>query len=380
MFELQVADNDVTGGSIAVSWCTDPEFLKQLAERDIRDPQLVICVAPSGGNYSIRKEVRKVVPLSDLMTYVEFRVPGKNKIWAFVTTRDKKEARNKYLARSSGQFDTDILDMDGGEFAYNSSYLDNQVLRATPVEVYVPEDCFAPEPADWEKAWVNHLFTSKVPDQCAFRKRRLFAYTVQVVIMLLNMMLRVILYVPALLIGAKKTTTDVLFHPLQTSLGDGLNMWGGGTIFVRTWKGDPGFETTVESDITRWEFTKYMVRKFWSLPFMPIIFIPLLLLILAHNWFALGITAGAIVGVVLVFAIIWFFAEGIARKTFDSLQDWVDGLFQKKEMWYLDQDEMELLMCGKGNAKTFSQLPAKKKTLSLRFSNLKAKVCRPFSA
>ena len=73
MLELQITDNDVSTGSVQISWCVDAEVLKELADKKVKEPQLVIVVAPEGDNYDLRKEMRKVVPLKDLMTYMEFR-------------------------------------------------------------------------------------------------------------------------------------------------------------------------------------------------------------------------------------------------------------------------------------------------------------------
>jgi hypothetical protein len=58
--------------------------------------------------------------------------------------------------------------------------LDRSIYRADRVQAFVdvdiPKECFAREPSDLEKRWVNWLYMSKTVDQCEFRKRRLFAY------------------------------------------------------------------------------------------------------------------------------------------------------------------------------------------------------------
>src|ERR1700722_16333758 len=104
MFELKIADVDASSGTVPVSWCADTETLKLLSDKDKREPQVVIIVAPDGPNYNISKEYRKVVPMQDLMTYVEFRSSGPSKIWGFITLRDKKDAKDRYLNRTTGAF------------------------------------------------------------------------------------------------------------------------------------------------------------------------------------------------------------------------------------------------------------------------------------
>src|SRR5579864_7887910 len=115
MLQLQVASNDVSNGNLAVAWCVDAETLKTLADRNISDPQVVIITAPTE-HYHPTKEYRKIVPLKDLMTYVEFKSSGPNKIWAFISVRKPKETKNRYLRREDGVFYTDLLQVDGSDF------------------------------------------------------------------------------------------------------------------------------------------------------------------------------------------------------------------------------------------------------------------------
>jgi hypothetical protein len=366
MLELHITDNDVTGGNVAVSWCTDKELLTELANEQIKDPYLVIVVAPADGRYANKKEFRKVVPLSDLMTYVEFRAPGKNKVWAFVSQLSGKEARNEYLKRSDGEFATDILAHDGESFTSRF-----QEFTAEPLDLYVPEACFAPEPADWEKSWVNHFFNNPAVDQCHFRKRRIFAYTIQLVLMLGTVLARLPIYLLALLIGSRNLTMKCLFHPMEYSLKDSLDLLKGGSYFVRP---DKGYAAgTIKED------AKYLLKRGWTVPLMPIILLPVLWLIFSGKAFILGIAGVVGVALLLILIGIWFFAEGEAKKLYYRIDAWLDDRLGPKEYAYLDAEEMDLLVCN-GKPKGYNNLPSKKKTFKLRFHNLKAKVCRPFSA
>lgn len=367
MFELKISDNDVTGGSIAVSWSIDPQLIKELADKNVADPQVVICVTPVY-NYRNQREYRKVVPLSDLMTYIEFRVPGPNKIWAFVSLLEKREARDQMMKRADGKFTTDILNWYGDQY---STY-DYQKFGSSPLEVTVPANVFAAEPAQWEKDWVNHLFREKPIDQCHFRKRRLFAYTIQPLIMFFNMLIRVILYIPALLIGARNLTPKYLLHPLTYTLGETQDVVKGGSYFIRTWEGDPGI---MDAEDEGW---KYWLRKLWTLPLMPVISIPIFCVFYFHQYKGAGILLGIALLVILMLGIIGFVSEGYLRKSYYAFCDWLMYRLGHRDMWYLDQAEMEALY-GK-NYRKIGDLPSNKRSLKLRFSNLKSKVCRPFSA
>lgn len=377
MFEIKVADVDVTNGTIPISWCLDIETVKTLSDRRLVDPQVVIVVAPEDEDkYGPHKERRYVVPLKDLMAYVEFKAPGKNRIWAFISFKDKKEARGYYLSRARGHYVTDVLTDDGQDWGWIFSTQDDGKRRpdvnAEPISVDVPAGVFAPEPSDAEKAWVNHFFRDKCIDQCEFRRRRLFAYGVQPFIMLGQLVIRLFFLLVALLIGARNTSFMPLLHPLRYDLSEATKVCTGGSVFIRHLKEDEPGEPDPKGF---WPVMSYIVRSFWCTPLMPAVWIPVALLWHFHKL----LLAGAIAGGVLVAVIaILFFATGGAKAAFE----WVVEKFQKPvTYWYVDQNEIDLLTCNPNKkAFTLSTLPAEKKTLYLRFQDLKSKVCRPFSA
>lgn len=366
MFEIHVSDNDVTGGSIPVSWCVDKEALKFLSDHGCEDPQVVLVVAPGDDNgYHIKKEIRQVVPLKDMMAYVDFKVSGANKIWAFISVNGKYTARNRYLGKTNRNFDSYILNTDGQSF-----YFEDNPLLAKPVSVDVPKEAFAAEPSNWEKAWVNHFFSDKCVDQCAFRRRRLFAYLVQPFIMFFNMLLRFLCLVGALLIGSRNMSIKPLLHPLSVDIADGVLVISGGSYFIRHLPEDGRMPNTFTSIVS------YFVRSFFLLPLMPIILIPIILLAYFGLLLKIGlITLAGCVIVAVLFVIIGFIVDGGISKIISLFEAKVEGY------WYLSQDEMDLLVCnGEKKPLTVSELPASKRTLRLRFRDLKSKVCRPFSA
>ena len=363
MFELQVSNNDVTGGTIPVSWCVNVETLNYLATKGVKNPMVVLVVAPDGPSYNRRKEYRTVVPLKDLMAYVEFRTVGKVKIWGFISEQGKL-AKDQYLSRGHDGFVQDLLNSDGTDWGFwfqrndeKGSVID---VFAEPLSVVVPEECFAPEPSAIEKRWVNWLFQDKCVDQCHFRKRRLFAYTVQPFIMLLNMLMRTVLLLVALLIGARKVSLEYMLHPLTTSPLDSFDMLDDGSIFI--------------------DKKYYGWKRYRFLPGMPVIAAAImgvvLLLSKLHAWmiplFGLGVIAGlAVLALAGVFG--W--------KAFANYLDRRAKRIAAATPWYMEAEEMDLIVCnGHKKATTVSQLPAKKRTVYLRFMDLKSKVCRPFSA
>lgn len=380
MLELHITDTNVTGGSIQVSWCLTKEALTRLADHGVKDPYIVFCVAPFGERYSEHKESRMAVPLKDMMAYLGFSCSGQNQIRAWLC-RSKREAHN-FLEKSNGEYDFTVLNSDGSDYRnwnlermcligpewlendnekVNQSDEDRKIdysktSLAKAVTVFVPEGCFAPEPAQWEKTWVNHFFRNKCVDQCDFRRRRLFAYTLQPIVMTLNILLRFLMLVFAVLFGSRNLSLKYLFHPLTYGLTDSHEMFVKGTIFVLR--------------------TKYTIANFLPLIFMPYV-LGVLFALYKAKILLIFLAAVAIVG--LVFFLV---ASGITGHWGDRIADWVRNRFDNDDerFWYTDEAERDLIVCtGQMRPVKLSALPARHRTIKLRFYDLKSKVCRPFS-
>lgn len=383
MFEIKIADPDVTSGSIPVSWCLDMETIAYLSENKIKEPQVVIVTAPVGNDYSHHKESRKVVPLKDLMAYVEFKSAGPNRVWAFISDGTKaSKVRDEFLQKGSHGYMTDILNSDGTQWGWRfprqgppdeDGYDTRQPTHGSWLAVDVPKQAFAAEPPKWERQWVNHFFRTKCADQCEYRRRRIFAYSLQPLLLAVMTAVRFLITLVALGIGSRGFSLKPLLHPLRYSMGDTFETLTGGSIFVRSLPEDLNEKPPQSAGGILW----WAVRKFCLLPLMPLVLIPVLVAVCLKP-VVLSIMAMVALGVVVVGFLIIFFAGGAARQTWEKL--WANAS-DEDEVWYMDQEEITLLTCNpEKKALTFNTLPAKKKTLKLRFLNLKSKVCRPFSA
>ena len=382
MFQLQLADADVTNGTIAVSWCLDHEMLKELADKKISDPQVVIVVSPVD-NYHLNKEYRKVVPLKDLMTYIEFRAAGKNKIWGLVSHKGGKKARDHYMEKKDGEFHTNVLSFDGDQYATwlrDSEDVDltdpekpEYMSLSQPVTVTVPKAVFAKEPKQWEKTWVNHLFRDKVIDQCEFRRRRMFAYGVQPFIILGNHFLRLLLTILAAASLCRGLTLQYLFHPLTYTLKDTFDLFEKGSLAIQHLPEDDG-------SIDKFPKPSYFVRSFWSVPLMPLIMAPLLYLFLSKHYVGATILGGSLLIVVILILLIAFLANHAKLLKAPFTKAWAYLNAPSEDLWYLNQDEVEIITCNQDKKPlTYKNLPANRKTARLRFQILKSKVCKPFS-
>jgi hypothetical protein len=369
MLQLQVASNDVSNGNLAVAWCVDAETLKTLADLNISDPQVVIITAPTE-HYHHSKEYRKIVPLKDLMTYVEFKSSGPNKIWAFISVRKPKETKNRYLRRENGVFYTDLLQVDGSDFIEK-----HDVWDAPAVSVEVPQGAFAAEPPQWEKEWVNFWFRQKPQDQCEYRRRRLLAYTVQPVAFFLLMFIRTMMLLFASLYLSRGMTLKYIVHIMRYDMDDTLDVFLGGSWAIAHLPED---DKSSDPDLT----FSYVFRKLWKVSLTPAFLVPMWLAYYFHVMIAVIIIL-TILTVVVSLALVFSsgFVGGVMGKLLDRIAIWLDKK-QAAAPWYMDKEEIDAITCAPGmKARTsVSALPAKHRTLRLRLESIKSKVCRPFSA
>jgi hypothetical protein len=79
---------------------------------------------------------------------------------------------------------------------------------------------------------------------------------------------------------------------------------------------------------------------------------------------------------IIVDDFITYFTGGMWNQTVE----WFNDLFASKEVWYLNQKEIDLLTCDASKKPLdFKSLPSRKKTIRLYYQDLKSKVCKPFS-
>jgi hypothetical protein len=370
MIELHISDNDVTNGNISVGWCLDKETFEYL-KKSCRNPQLVIIVVPN--EYSDAKELRKVVPLKDVVTYVTFKCSGINKIMAYISENGPESSRGRFLSKESSYlgsvYSNTLLDAYGNFYENLVNFKGTNISRVSNVLVVdVPKDCFAAEPAKWEKAWVNHFFRTKPFDQCEFRRRRVFAYTIQPPLISLSLIARFSFTLLAVLTGARALNLKPLLHPLTYPLSEvAENLFSDGIIF---WQKSP-------DDLQNQSLSKillFMVKRVALLLVMPIVSIPVLFLLykglLLSCLLALSKGIGIVTAMALVVCLVFGFGE---------IKKYIGSLFDSKSLDYSDVEEQVLVCNGQPKIK-LADLPADKRTIKLRFQDLKSKVCRPFSS
>lgn len=395
---------------IPVSWCVDRTTLELLSSLGITDPYVLLITAPQGAHYSVRKETRQLVPLKDGMAYVNFRTDGPNRIHAMLMFwwSGINGVHEFVLGQEGGHWNTSLLTHDGLSLAehLNTCYQHGnrkcgwgivklpktsspekeaeegweedevpewyQAISAN-LDVIVPKGVFAKPPPAWEAAWVNHWFRYAPVDQCDYRKRRLWAYSIQPPCMLINWLLRLTITLLATLAGFKRVSWKPIRHLLSMSIDDVLaNFLNGNYFWPRSW--------------SRNLFG--LVARI-GLP----VFSPLSLLVIALISWALEdgftdrflatfllISGGIAIGVPLVIGVFVLVCLGIVG-IYNKLKDGSPEKVPLQRADYLEPDTVDFLSCDTAGSttRTLAQIPWRRRSVRLILQAAKAEVCRPFA-
>lgn len=376
MLDLHVVDKSVDTGTVKVSWCLSPEGLELLAKRKVYHPKILISVIPLDlqpeNALDVVKEHRYLFNLQDLIGFVPMRYPGKVALFATVVWIDTKydgaRAHRLIEKNSKNEYKYQLMMISGvglsvrkgaGQEFYllkadsdpeNYGYKDLLTLEAR-ADVIVPDGIFAKEPSAWEKKWVNWLFKEKACDQCNFRRRRIFAYSLQIPIFVLIYCWRIVGLTFLLSITSLSISLLPLTRPLEADTAN--------------------IDTSDEDDLG----IRIIPPGESHLRYIFLLFTPFVV----GSLVSLYIFASNTVFItVITFAMMLFFgiifgceAKRIAKKRNKK---------EEKSSWFDDEDEVEYLTCtGSGSRyQNVGDLPRKHRTVKLRLMDLKSQVCRPF--
>lgn len=394
----------VQSPSIPVRWCVDEETRKALSTREIVNPHILL-VTICGE----KEQTRQLAPLEDVMCYVQLQKPGQNTLAATIVWDEegsKNELWKKFLRKEKGQYQTDLVDTEGDFLGENLRC----AFEKFAVDVVVPEELFAAKPLDW--GWVNYYYKSLPRDQCEFRKRRFFAYSAQPFVITLSFfiwwVIQSVTILALLSVGARlsKLNWKILFvrpwkHLWKNQIWD---TWCGHTrrpyeqwfYLHRFWQEKTGFEHV-------WSFV-------WTL--MPAIWVVLsIIFFLAFNlenvkqpsgsntqefvaWsevrivmplyyvFIVAMVVNGLLFLVDVSRRIYFRLEMVREANKPERDRLRKEKLEKEAREYVGKyfsNEYQPVFCEQGNLiANIDALPSEKRTIWLRFYDLKAKVCKPF--
>jgi hypothetical protein len=167
--------------NVLMSWCISPELAANIKRQVVARnciAKLLIVVGGAGVDHFDSRQFssRKLVDIDDPMAVIGFASAGINRVAvAVVLGPSERYLKQLYMGTSRGGVTCGF---------YQTSLWDSlpsfgvaSIVGTGYMQVDVPAELFAKKPFDWD--WVNEFFESWPRDQCVFRKRRLFAYTVQ---------------------------------------------------------------------------------------------------------------------------------------------------------------------------------------------------------
>lgn len=348
--------------TVPVRWCVDKETLEELKRREIFNPHLLLVIV-----YNKYEVSRQLVPLGQTMDYIQFQCPSKNRLCATIVWGDN--LWRHFIRRED--YSSSVIDPDGRFIPPAGSF------EKTEIDIMIPKEVFAKERPRWEKEWVNFLFNTPVKDQCHYRRRALVAFTIQPVLFAIMGFATAVGYGVSLCI---------LLILLLLGVTKGINLHA---IHPWQWTGD--FPDHTPRDIWRdahsvlyWEKKNKENREypiFFFLPLTPVI--PLSIVIIhsavtsfQNLWNSLYVS-GIIMGlsIVILGVINLIVYEIYTHRSLPKEKKRIRISEVKKKYDYLFQD----LVCNGDFRPTLSALPHHRRTIHLRYQDLKAKVCKPFA-
>ena len=397
MLKLMIAEKDraVQNAITPLRWCVDREVIKELKQRDIKNPHLLLLIfhlgdAYIGDNNDLaydeywiwRSDVeRKLIPLDKLMDYVQFQRAGKHRVIATIVGDDAK-IKNRYLYKRFLWGGDDCYLPDSKLVDYlgrlNSQFISSYMFNTgnAEIDIVVPDGLFANEPPEWEKKWVNLWYEGPTKDQCHYRKRRLLAYTIKPPLALMwysfIILVRYMAATSLLMCGMRCIDFRPLIHPISYYTDYiWLDVQWPDSVFIPKLKAAG-------------------VNFYPAFSAAPIITVPVFALAAVVSHSALiGAIAALGVAIVPSFFTLVFIALlalfGIGLESSASLarliierKFTVKGKEAKKPETHRYEND-DLLICTENYTPSINTLPANRRTVYLRYMNFKAKWCRPFA-
>lgn len=373
--------------TIPVRWCVTPEEAAVLKNQGTIHPHILILVSYQNG-----REDRQLVPLESAMTYLSFRYPGTHevraKIYWFCDQDQAKSFKRHFLDRANRRdyynevksvYSEDLMGVFSGGLPATDMY-DMQ-------KVTVDASYFAPEPSKFMNAWVNHIYEYLPIDQCEYRKRKVLSTVATPMFLLVKSIAAIMFYLVKALMGLRGMDFKELLHPFTNDLAD--------------------MDSTVDRNgyihtCSIFLHDKKCETHVWRVSFNPVIHLSWftilwgiakknkmtiwhLMLVIAKFIFSVKF-ATALLIILIPAAVIY-----VLMTRSEKIKDWMEKQLVKlerlfnppydKQKWVIELNQAyEDMQCSTmPSVPSLATLPPKRKTLRLRYLDLKAKVCKPFA-
>ena len=388
--EIKLMDFDATSGAIPITWCLGKNLTEKIGD-EIDKYLVFILTTPLTPNQrsDSRREWRTFCSLQDMMAYVTFLRPGASRIFAFIVHKTDARDIDRWMQKHHRWgFDDEVLTYYDQELGRdlvlrNDTRLVRWARAKASLDIDLPQECFADKPPQWLMDWATCLWPYIPEDQCAFRRRLIFAFTLQIPIVLCLIAFfctfRFLVALCLTLLGFRKVNWRPVIHPFDAQ-------WDSEDIWRKT-----------EGSFLCFPSLPYTMK--WGLAALP------LTLILSSSLtylFAIDLRLQvSLTSIILYFLILlacisvvfplWvLFVDWVLFDVFNLnwLNDhwlfrWMDYRTERKNeilAWKKERMRLEadLLLCSKSHYRRLMDLPRRKRTLKLLFKDTKSKVCKPF--
>lgn len=251
-------------------------------------------------------------------------------------------------------------------------------LDFVKVTINVPEELFAKEPPRWLSTWVNAFYESDKPcDECHFRRRFTFAFTIQPFLVLFLIFFRFLAAVTLVLSGFAGVNFKPVIHPLEDDNSD---------VWFEPFPIDEDSSYLVkERNLGKHHFKTWFLLS--VTPLVPIAFLVLFLILSLKSDPALAhierlrliaiVTAKVEMVLIAGSALFQAFLMGIAAVINKMSADIKKAALEKPPTYgYLIE---QLLACNGDFSPDLKSLPSERRTINLYYKDFKAKVCKPFA-
>ncbi len=392
---------------LAVRWCLERSEAEQLKKQSAANIYVLFVIAYGDTDL----EDRQLVPIDQMMAFLNFRRPGNHTVlakvvWCAVGNRPDAEMKNVFLEKADHRsYSRNFLNSDrtgfrAGSFPCGDFNLVQALSGDAELEVVVPQEHFPPEPPAWLSRLVNAGFDYPPIDQCSFRRRLLAAplkLSVFGIWAVITTTIRLIVVAFLLCRGMRDIDFRPLIHPWRDDIEDvwyRLSWHSAWFAYAKTPTG--GYR-----ERSRWIYLLYppiYLALFLLLTWIKIEFhLSYLAIIMAVATALIKAVIAILKFLVHLFSKAWTFALGAAigffllyvlkkanrravarKRERESSREFREARRREQEESYTGL--YKLLACRPGLVPAVSDLPPEHRTFYLRFLDLKAKVCRPYAA
>jgi len=394
---LFTEETQTTDSVIPIRWCIDKDVFKDLRTRKVEKPHLLLVVVKWGKDQWHRKEVvRKLVPLEQMMEFIQFKRPGLHKIMTTIvwnTHGNADRLKKTFLTshrRNSYEMNVLTYEKDRLENPRHIALNTDGIDGGGVIEIKVAEGFFAKEPPKWLSKWVNLPFRWKPVDQCDFRKRCILAFSLQPIIIAIWLIVKELIAISIglflLLCGIKGVNFSPARKPFIYDLDEVWDNLGGSIFFNKKYPFlaafTPIFVLTIfiAPLLIINYYTDFDANTPKTMLFSTMTVV-LLFLIITVFW---GIFWGLVISINKIIDYVCK-REAKSRKRRKSRWEIMEEReraekLQKKLALQIEYENLSSIVCtGRRLEPSLASLPKRKRTIHLRFLDLKAKVCKPFA-